>query len=172
MTYIAGKYSNELQIADVWDARYLQLLESKFSAGRADAQNAQPKNISIGGICCISDDERACREKVKHTLSIYLPYLTRILEKTETPIDYDRLKQIEVFSKDGNYKKASELITDDMINTLTLTGSPEFAIEKINAGLKAAKANSILFSAPFGPDQDIKKNLKLIAQRVMPFLER
>jgi len=74
MAYIAGKYCNEIQIADVWDINYLIRLQNSFLIGNCETNDINNPKFSIGGICCISENEAKARKKVVETLTVYLPY--------------------------------------------------------------------------------------------------
>ncbi|NOQ26210.1 MAG: hypothetical protein GQ564_12675 [Bacteroidales bacterium] len=57
-----------------------------------------------------------------------------------------------------------------MLDTLTIWGTPEKIVEKINNTIKNVKINSIIFSVPFGIYDSIEKNLKLIKEKVIPYI--
>lgn len=170
MAYIAGQFCQEIQIADVWDIDYLNGLQNSFLIGNCETNLIDEPKFSIGGICCISEDEEKCLKKVTETTIIYLPYLTRILDRCG--INYDRkdIQTISKLSKAGKIQEASKYVSKDMINTLTIWGTPKNVIDKINNTLHKVKADSIMFSIPFGTGDSVEQNLKLIKEKVVPFI--
>ncbi|MCK5171009.1 MAG: LLM class flavin-dependent oxidoreductase [Bacteroidales bacterium] len=170
MAYIAGLYCNEIQIADVWDIDYLNRLQNSYLIGNCETGLIDDPKFSIGGICCVSEDEIKCREKVVETLIVYLPYLTNILKRCNVNYSEKDIAKISELSKAGNIKKAAQYVTNEMIDTLTIWGTPEQVVEKINTILKSVKVDSIMFSVPFGVEDSVETNLKLIKEKVIPHI--
>jgi 5,10-methylenetetrahydromethanopterin reductase len=170
MAYIAGKYTNEIQIADVWNIDYLNQLQNNFLIGNCETNNINEPKFSIGGICCVSEDEKKCKEKVVETLIVYLPYLTKILDRCRVNYSKVDIDKISVLSKAGKIKEAAKYVTDDMLNNLTIWGTPKQVIEKINQVLKSVKVDSIMFSVPFGIEESVENNLHLIKEKVIPYI--
>jgi 5,10-methylenetetrahydromethanopterin reductase len=171
MAKIAGQYCNEIQIADVWDINYLNRLQNNFLIGNSETNLINNPNFSIGGICCIAEDEEKCRIKTVETLVVYLPYLTNILKRCGVIYNEEEITKISELSKAGKIKEASQFVTDEMLDTLTIWGTPEKVIEKINNTIKHVKVDSIMFSVPFGIHDSIEQNLKLIKEKVIPYIQ-
>jgi len=169
MAYITGKYCNEIQIADVWDVDYLNRLQNSFLIGNCESEIDEPK-FSIGGICCISKDEKKCREKVVETTIVYLPYLTNILDRCNVKYNKADINKISILSKAGKIKEAAKYVTDEMIDTLTIWGTPQKAAERINKTLESVNINSIMFSVPFGIEESVEINVKLIHDELLPLI--
>jgi len=170
MAYIAGKHTHEIQIADVWNVDYLNQLQNNFLIGNSETSITNWPKFSIGGICCVSEDEIKCREKVVDTLIVYLPYLTKILDRCNVKYNKHQIDIISKLSKSGKIKEAAKYVTDDMLNNLTIWGTPKQVVEKINHILQSVKVDSIMFSVPFGVDESVEKNLQLIKEKVIPFI--
>ncbi len=170
MAYVAGQFCQEIQIADVWDIDYLNRLQNSFLIGNCETNLIDEPKFSIGGICCVSEDEEKCLKKVTETTIIYLPYLTRILDRCGINYDKKDIQTISKLSKAGKIKEASKYVSEDMINTLTIWGTPKNVIDKINNTLHKVKADSIMFSVPFGTEDSVEQNLKLIKEKVVPFI--
>lgn len=168
MAYIAGKYCNEIQIADVWDINYLNRLQNSFLIGNAETNIIDDPKFSIGGICCVSENEKKCKEVVTETLIVYLPYLTKILDRCNVHYNESDIEAITKLSKAGKIKEATRYVTDDMIDTLTIWGTPKQVVKKINNVLNSVKVDSIMFSVPFGVEKSAEENLKLIREKVIP----
>lgn len=167
MAYIAGQYCDEIQIADVWDINYLNRLQNSFLIGNCETNLIDNPKFSIGGICCVSEDEEKCRKQVVETTIVYLPYLTRILDRCGVKYKKTDIKKISELSKAGKIKEAAKYVTDEMIDTLTIWGTPKKVSEKINSTLKQVKVDSIMFSVPFGIEDSVEQNLTLIKEKVI-----
>lgn len=171
MAYITGKYCSEIQIADVWDVDYLNKLQNSFLVGNCESNSNVIPKFSIGGICCISEDEKKCKEKVLETLVVYLPYLTTILDKCNVKYSAENIEKISILSKSGKTKDAFKYITNEMIDTLTLWGTPAHVANRINTMINHVDIDSIMFSVPFGIDSSPEKNLQLIKEKVIPLIK-
>lgn len=170
MAYIAGMYGNEIQIADVWDIDYLNRLQNSFLMGNCETNQINDPKFSIGGICCVSENEEECRKKVIETTIVYLPYLTNILDRCGVKYKNEDIEQISKLSKAGKIKEAAKYVSDEMIDTLTLWGTPKQVASKINKVLKHVQADAIMFSVPFGIEESVEQNLKLIKEKVIPYI--
>ncbi len=168
MAYIAGKYSNEIQIADVWNIDYLNQLQNNFLIGNSETKQISNPKFSIGGICCVSEDEKLCKEVVTETLIVYLPYLTKILDKCNVKYKQEDIDQITKLSKAGKIKEATKYVSDEMIDNLTIWGTPKQVVDKIKQIRRSVKIDSIMFSVPFGVEESPEENLKLISEKVIP----
>jgi len=170
MAYKAGQYSNELQIADVWNTDYLNKLQNSFLIGNCKSGLINNPSFSIGGICCVSKNYKECRKVVSETLVMYLPYLSNILNRCGVKYDKHDIKLISELSKSGKIKEAVQFVSDEILDTLTLWGNPKQVVEKINSTLKEVKIDSIMFSVPFGIEKSVVHNIKLISEEIIPYL--
>lgn len=170
MDKIEGQYCNEIQIAEVWNINYLNRLQNNFLIGNSENNQVDNSKFLIGGICCIAEDKEKCRNKTAETLVVYLPYLTNILKRCDVIYNEEEITKISELSKAGKIKEASQFVTDEMLDTLTIWGTPEKVVEKNNNTIKNVKINSIIFSVPFGIYDSIEKHLKLIKEKVIPYI--
>ncbi len=171
MAYITGQFCNEIQIADVWDTEYLNRLQNSFLIGNCETNLIDEPKFSIGGICCVSENEEKCLKKVTETTIVYLPYLTRILDRCGVNYSKKDIQTISNLSKAGKIQEASKYVTEEMINTLTIWGTPKNVVKKINNTLNKVEADSIMFSVPFGIEDSVEKNLRLIKEKVIPYIK-
>ncbi len=171
MAYIAGKYCDEIQIAETWNIDYLTRLRNSFVQGQKDANQPTEPRFSIGGVSCVSDTASKCREKMLDTFLVYFPYLTNILRRLDVDYDEDNIARICQLANAANYKEAAKYITPDMVEALTNWGTPERVVNKINITLKSVKVNSIMFSMPYGVDDSVEKNLKMLREKVIPYIK-
>ncbi|MCI0512019.1 LLM class flavin-dependent oxidoreductase [candidate division KSB1 bacterium] len=173
MAFIGGKYCNELQVAEVWNVNFLNDLYQQLHAGRADSQATSKvtPTFSIGGMSCIALDEQQAYQRAKRTMAVYLPYLKAIMAKSGFDVNSEAVKQIEYFSKRGNYEQAATYIDEHMVKTLSLSGNPEQVVHKLEGLVDHVNIHGILFSPPYGTADTIDKNLELIVDQVIAKLQ-
>lgn len=172
MAFIAGKHCHELQVAEVWNLQYLEQLYLQLMSGADTLESPEISPIlTIGGMSCISLNEKDAYERAKRTMAVYLPYLKGVMSKSGFDVNTDRIKNIEYYSKLGRYEEASNYITDQMVKTLSLSGTPEIVIEKTEYLLSNLNIQGILFSPPYGTGKTIEENLELIVHQVISKLK-
>jgi 5,10-methylenetetrahydromethanopterin reductase len=167
MAYLAGKYCSELQVAESWDQDYLEKLYTQLCHGAEAAGQSQVPYFSIGGISCISNDETAAFQKAKHSLAIYLPYLKGIMVNSGIDVNREDIKKIDTYSKKGQFEQAVPFISDDLVKSLSLSGTPVQVTEKLEYLINHIDIRGILFSPPYGIMNSIENNLRLIAEQVI-----
>ncbi len=171
MARIAGKYCSELQVAGSWNLKFLQKLDSEFYNGLQERHHQEKLYFSIGGMSCISLDKALAHQRAKQTMAVYLPYLKGVISKSGFDVTTDNFKQIERYSKHGQYAEAVPFITDDMVKTFTLSGHPDQVVNKLRYLIKHIDIHGILFSPPYGTAETIEENLQLIGNEVISKLK-
>ncbi len=84
-----------------------------------------------------------------------------ISERTATQIREGIIK--------GNWKEAFSHITDEMIESFSVSGTPEIVVEKVSKLIRAG-TTQIVAGSPIGPD--IRKSINMISKEVFPnFME-
>lgn len=172
MAFLAGQHSHELQVANVWNIDYLKLLYTKLLDGTNSTKRISPPRFSIGGMTCISLDEHRAFTRIKGTIAIYLPYIKTIVRKSNIDIHSQEFRQIDYYSKHGYYELASSYISDQIVNTLSLTGHPKNVLEKVDRIVKKNNINGILFSPPYGTLDSIDENLQFIKDQIIVKLKK
>ncbi|MFX0133298.1 MAG: LLM class flavin-dependent oxidoreductase [Candidatus Hodarchaeota archaeon] len=172
MAFLAGQYSHEMQVANVWNMDYLKLLYTKLLDGINSTKRTSPPQFSIGGMTCISLDEPRAFTKAKWTIAIYLPYIKTIIRKSGIDIYSHEFRQIDSYSKHGYYGLASSYISDKIVKTLSLTGHPQNVVGKLDRIVKHFNISGILFSPPYGTLDSIDENLQLIKDHVILTLKK
>lgn len=170
MAFIGGKYGHELQVAEVWNERYLNELYSAFIEGTKENPFKGPFLFSVGGMICAAESEKEAIAKAKHTVAIYLPYLQTILKSHGINPESDEIAKISKLSKAGKINEAAECISDEMTRALSLVGTPEQIAHKINGLRDKFPITGILFSPPYGTSSDIIENINFLSKKVIPLL--
>jgi 5,10-methylenetetrahydromethanopterin reductase len=137
--------------------------EGSRKAGRSlkeiDIGNAAPFSVSM--------DKAKAKEAVKsHCTFMISDFPLKALESVGIgKKEQDTIR--EAFKK-GGIDKAKDLITLEMVNALTISGTPEECIAKFKAQIEAG-VNQIIFSSPYGPNMD--EAFKLIKEEIIPKLK-
>lgn len=171
MAKSAGRYCDEMQTAECWETPYLNTLYEQMKKGARKAGREKIPLLSIGGICCISDDESAALERSRQTLAVYLPYLSSILARSGIDHKQENLKQIEYHSKRGDYDAVVPLISEKLVRMLSLSGTPQQTAAHLNRLIECPEIHAIMFSPPYGTSQRIEENLEFIAHTVISTLK-
>lgn len=162
MAYLAGKYSHELQIAEVWNDNYLSELLEAFLKGNKENPLIENPKFSIGGMICIGNNEQEALMKAKSTVAIYLPYLQTILKSNGFDPESDEIKKISQLSKMGRLEEAAHCTPDEIAMALALVGTPEQISTKIKDIQRKFPIHGILFSPPYGTGETIDDNINLL----------
>ncbi|MBD3290654.1 LLM class flavin-dependent oxidoreductase [candidate division KSB1 bacterium] len=167
MAVIAGQFCDELQIAESWNLNLLRELYQKFHSGFTQEKRSITPYFSIGGMSCISLDEKQAYHRAKRTMAVYLPYLKGVMSKSGFDVNTEAVKNIEYHSKLGQYEKAAPFISDYMVKTLSLSGNPTQVVDKLDHLISNVNIRGILFSPPYGTAARIDENLELIVDKVI-----
>jgi len=170
MVYLGGRYSNEVQLAEVFTTTYFNKLSKAFIKGCAKSKEKEKKSISIGGMICVSDDPALAIETAKKTLAIYIPYLKTILKQHKVDVKSRLIKEIDFESKHGNYIEASKLIPDDFVAILTLSGTPADVSKRIKSLIRGKPVKGIMFSPPYSTFDSIEDNITYLSDKLLPLL--
>ena len=159
MAKIAGELADELQIANVWNSEYLHKLYSNLTIGTF-------KKFSIGGMSCISYNKEEAYNTAKNTVAVYIPYLVSLLENQGFDTNSEYFKELFRYSKLGQYDKCADLLTNEIIDCISLVGTPEMVSEKIEKLLDEFDIEGIMISPPYGTGT-FEDNLELIAEKIV-----
>lgn len=166
MAYLAGKYSNEIQIAEVWNDNYLNELLESFLKGNKENPLVDDPKFSIGGMICVGQTEQEALLKAKSTVAIYLPYLNTILKNNGIDPESEVIKRISHLSKTGKMEEAAQCTPDEIAMALALVGTHEQILSKIKDITSKFPIHGILFSPPYGTAKTTESNIDLLANLV------
>lgn len=160
---IAGEHAEELQVAGVWDETYMQEIKNSF-VGHNPADSA--KKFNIGGMCCISHDKQKACQVAKDTVAIYIPYLNMLIQKHGYDPNSPYFQEIFDYSRKGDYQKSASLITDEIIQRISLVGTPEEIVARIRMLHDSVGIDGIMISPPYGAGT-MEEDLELIMDKVV-----
>jgi len=80
-------------------------------------------------------------------------------------IETEKASEIGEALKKGDFGKAFSLVTREMIDAFSVTGTPEQCIERIEELMKSG-VSQVVVGSPIGPN--VRKSIDLIAEEVFP----
>jgi 5,10-methylenetetrahydromethanopterin reductase len=158
---MAGEYADELQVAEVWNKDYLALLKNNLMG-----ENQRAKSFNIGGMSCISYDKEKAFHIAKNTAAVYIPYLNMLLEKYGYNTKDEYFQNIFNLSRNGEYAKSASLISDEIIERVSLVGNPEKIVERLILLHDSVGIDGVMMSPPYGTGS-LEENLELIMEKVI-----
>jgi 5,10-methylenetetrahydromethanopterin reductase len=162
---IAGQLASELQVAEVWDPVFLGELRQQMENGAKENGLPIPK-FSIGGMSCISPDVEKAFALAKKTAAVYIPYLNRLIDKYGFDSNSPKFQEIFHYSRQGEYEKCASLITNDIVQRVSLAGTPEMIVEKVARIHDVCPLDGFMISPPYGTGT-IEENLELIMEKIV-----
>lgn len=166
MAYYAGQTCDEFQTGENWDWRMLENLSNKVIEGNKENTHNKTK-FSIGGVTCISYDEKKAFDLVRPLLVQYIPYLSSLVECDNSIISHKDLEKIKYYSSINDIKKASLYISDEVVDKFALVGSPTRVRQKLNDIQSHITINGVSFGPPYGTYDTISENLEFIMNEVL-----
>jgi len=145
------------EIADgvIFYLRPLQELKETIS----NKQSKKEIDVSCQIITAVSNDPEKAINRAKTTLAFYISvgkiyrdFLAKNGFETETGNIYDEFKK-------SGFKSNHELVTDNMVNSLTICGTPDSCIKKIKEFRDAGVTHPILGFNPIG---DVNESFSLL----------
>ncbi|NJM16812.1 MAG: LLM class flavin-dependent oxidoreductase [Bacteroidales bacterium] len=171
MAYLAGKHGTGLQMAEVFTHQFFRAMEEAYMKGvKASGAPVAPQ-ISIGGMVCVGTDREKAYKKARQTLVLYAPYLQSVLKHQGYNIGSKEFKLLSRCTKHHQLEKAEEYISDQMIDILTLTGTPEEVAGKIKNLSGNSAIEGVMFSPPYGTCDNIEDNINYLASELIPRLQ-
>ena len=106
----------------------------------------------------------------KEAKKAILPFVPSIVKMEpmeilkDTSHDLDRIKEITKYASMGRMDRALDLVTDDIIDAFTLTGTPEMIIDKIEK-MQHLGMTHIVFGYPLG--HNVKETIELLRNHIL-----
>ncbi|MEM3506083.1 MAG: hypothetical protein QW589_01465 [Candidatus Bathyarchaeia archaeon] len=115
----------------------------------------------------ISYDKKEAEDSIKPNIAYSIADSSiEVLEKFG--IKRNEWEALRKALKEKGLEYAKEFVTDKMIDTLAIAGSPEECIRRCGEYIKAG-VTQLVFSSPFGPNPE--EGLKLLSEEVIPKLK-
>ncbi|MEM3061695.1 MAG: 5,10-methylenetetrahydromethanopterin reductase [Candidatus Bathyarchaeia archaeon] len=129
------------------------------SLNEVEIGNAAPFSVSMNG-------EKAKEAVKSHCTFMISDFPLKALESVG--IGKKEQETVREAFKKGGIEGAKKLITLEMVDALTISGTPEECIAKFKAQIDAG-INQIIFSSPYGPS--IEEAFRLIKEEIIPKLK-
>lgn len=134
-----------------------------LSDGRRDRKDIDVVNSIV---VSVSDNRSRARHAAKATCAYLVAWLDEE-SASEYKIDENARKKISEFLAVGDERSASKFVDDNMLELLTVCGTPEDCAEKCREHLSYG-VDQLAFCEPFGPDP--LRAITQIAKKVVPKL--
>jgi 5,10-methylenetetrahydromethanopterin reductase len=125
-------------------------------------------DIGNGWPFAVTRDGRRAREMVKPWCSFMFSDFPREAVRSIGFTEKDHERMRETFHTRG-LKAAAELVTDKLVDAMTVAGTPDECAEKIIASVSAG-TNHVLFGFPLGPDP--VQAIKTMGTEILPRVKK
>jgi 5,10-methylenetetrahydromethanopterin reductase len=147
----------------------------------ADRAGRDIDDLDLGAwvVFVVSEDSAAAKRAARIITAFYIPSMPpELLERHG--VDLEGIEPINEAFAAGDVAKAVELTTPELAEKLSLAGTPEECVEQIKTNIQAAGINHMILAVTdsdlveFFTEQkvenvpDVRGQLKLIAERIMP----
>jgi 5,10-methylenetetrahydromethanopterin reductase len=158
---------------------YEYVMEHVRKGAQRAGRNWQDLDLGAWVVMVVSEDSRAAKEAARIIVAFYIPSMPRN-QVERHGIDYGSLQPIfDAFAR-GEVARAIELTTPELGEKLSVAGSPEEVVDKLQKDIVATGINHIIacitdphlvkfFSGMTVENvPDVKGQLRLVAEKVMP----
>ena len=160
---------------EAYDYQVQHMREGADKAGRSF------DDLDVGAwvVTVVSDDSAAAKHAARLLVAFYISAMPAE-QLARHGIDAADLQPVVEALGAGDIKRAYELFTPDYVEKLSLAGTPEEIVEKIQTDIEPAGVNHMVFAlsdphlVKFFSNEDVQNvpdingQLKLVAERVMP----
>lgn len=179
---IAGEITDGLHMAFAYTDPAMSYTAGHFKQG-ADKVGRDWKALDFAAVVSwvCSENSKAAKELARVITAWYVPMMPqKSVELNGVP--FDSLQEIREALASGDRKRALELTTPELVDTFTISGTPEECVEQLKHRILPSGVNHIVATivdpaiGKFMSGQtyrgvpDIKGQLKLIHDHVMPQL--
>ena len=116
----------------------------------------------------ISEDSDKARKLIRQRVAMAI-YQHPIEALRDTQKDLDLMMEIRRKIDEKKIDEAVEMVTDEMIDSFSLAGTPEEIIEKAKR-IMSSGVTHILFGTPLG--EDVEKSIHMLGKHVIPALRQ
>lgn len=144
---------------------YIESSIDKIEEG-AEGEGRRIKDLDVGNILplAISEDPEKARAKVEY-MTTFMAAATPNFVHEDFGTEIERIEKIRNALEEGEDERAIRLMTTDIIDQFSITGTQEDCLEKIEKLFKAG-ITQIIFSLP-----DSKENVKSVGEKIIPYFE-
>lgn len=178
--YVAGRGSRMLELAgELGDGvithsvaeRYVRFVSERVKVGAEKAGRDQKLvDIAIFAPIAVTKDAKSAKRRLRQDCVIMAggEFSLDLLEPYG--LKKEEVEPLRGEVRKGDLKKASELVTEEMVDCFCIVGTREECLSKIEALRKRGVSQLILGSAPRREDEDVKANIDTIAREIIPYV--
>jgi|Deesub1362A_J573_1020465.scaffolds.fasta_scaffold00023_64 5,10-methylenetetrahydromethanopterin reductase len=161
MLEMAGRVSDGV-LVNASHEKDLEFAIRQINKGKGERR----RKIDVSAFTCFSvdSDPKKAKKAARPMVAFIVAGSHRsILERHNIP--REEIDTIKGFLTEGKYKKAFESVTDHMMDSFCIYGTPKECLQKIEE-LEKLGVSQIVIGSPIGPDKE--KSIKLIRDKIMP----
>jgi 5,10-methylenetetrahydromethanopterin reductase len=149
----------------------------------AERSGRDVADLDLGAwvISVVAQDAKAAKQAARIIVAFYIPSMPKS-QVERHGIEYESLQPIFDAFAAGDVPKAIELTTPELVDTLSVAGTPEECVHKLKTDILSTGMNHVIaalvdpvlvkfFSGQTVDVPDVKSQLRLIADKVMPELD-
>src|SRR5918992_3241070 len=149
----------------------------------AEKAGRDASGLDIGAwmVTSVAEDPALAKEAARIIVAFYIPSMPQS-QVERHGIEYASLKPIFDAFASGDVPKAIELTTPELVDKLSVAGTPEECVDKLQTDILSTGINHVIaalvdpvlvkfFSGQTVDVPDVKTQLRLIADKVMPELD-
>ena len=165
---VAGEIADEVKIGGSANPKMCSYIKQFVSAGERISMRAEGEvKIVLGAVTVVDQDRMLAKAKAKMEVALYLPVVAG-LDPTIN-IDPERIKRIQEYVHIRDFKQASEMIPEDILDLFAFSGTPEDVINQV-LELFEAGVNRVEFGTPHGISAI--SGIKLLGEKVVSVLKK
>lgn len=162
----AGEHADEIQVGGCANPAMISPIHSWAVRGQERAGRAADSvKIVLTAVTVVDDDGPAARSQARTQAALPLHAIAR-LDRT-IDVDPGLLDRMGKLLRENDHRAAGALISDDLLDKFSFSGTPNEVIEHA-AAVYEAGATRIEFDSPFG--LTARRGIDLLGTRVLPAL--
>lgn len=147
---LAGEVADEIKIGGTANPAMVRRMRDMIAVGTSRAgRSPDDVGIVIGAVTVVANDGEEARRVARSAVAMYLEVVGKLDPTTQTP--------------------GGEVISDDVLDTFAMSGTPENVAVKVQA-LFDAGARRVEFGSPYG--LTMQDGVRLLGERVIPMVSR
>jgi 5,10-methylenetetrahydromethanopterin reductase len=167
MMRAAGQWADAVELGAIVSLGYVRWALALIEEGaRLGGRELAQLDIAAPLMTSVAADHHAARETVKEPLAYYLYRVEKVMT-ADAGTDPEAIKAVTAAVRDHGVEAGARLITDEQIDTFTLSGEPGHVAQRFSE--YAAAGIQGLIAQVQGTERD--ESFRLLATEVLPAIE-
>jgi 5,10-methylenetetrahydromethanopterin reductase len=164
---VAGELADEVKVGGSANPDILPAIQNYISAGE-NLAGRQIGSVSVvmGAVTVVDEDRELARQAARRSVALYLPVVAPLDPTLQ--IDPGLIQRLQVLATQQDWRAASRLISDEVLDRFAFSGNPHDLIEHVMR-LFEAGAGRVEFGTPHGIPSE--KGIRLLGEKVLPPLK-